>query len=83
MLVQIERSGCSGYWNRSGYQETEIEKQGSRTGARAVAGDRRAEVERLEWWLMEIATASAKKKAKTEAVALLLGALAKARVYRV
>jgi len=29
------------------------------------------------------ATASAKKKAKTEAVALLLGALARARVYRV
>jgi hypothetical protein len=33
--------------------------------------------------LTAITTASAKKKAKTEAAALLLGAFAKARVYRV
>jgi hypothetical protein len=33
--------------------------------------------------LMASATASAKKKAKTEAAALLLEALAKAQVYRV
>jgi hypothetical protein len=39
-------------------------------------------VGRVEWWLMVDATASAKKKAKTVVVALLLEALAKARVYR-